>query len=524
MTAITAAILPNGRTVFFGPSGQLAGGNVYYYIPSTTMAKTTWQDPEQGAANVNPVPLDANGSALIYGAGQYRQVVFDANGTQIDDSLTYGLVPSATMNAGFGAQMDLASAATTDLGTVPSQNVLVTGTVNIGSFGDSASLAAPIYYVEFDGELQIANSANIICPGGASFEVDSGSGMLVEFLGAGIWKIIAFFPSEGAFPYFGEQMQLASAGTTDLGTIATNNVLVTGTTTINSFGTSAGERAPIFLVEFNSALTLTNSGSQVLIGGANISAQSGDSCMMLYNGGGEWTMLSYTRVSGYALRGSYLQTDSYVSAGVYTWTPPFGARIADGEVVGAGGGAGGAYTGASDKTANGSGGGGGGGYTRGTFGASAQTVTVGAGGAGGVGNANGVAGGASSIGTTLACNGGALGSPGTPNASAGIGSLGAPGNGGVVTTAGNVVSARGGSGHYGIGQNNGFAMGGNGGGSFFGSGVQGATAAYGATNNGSQGNGPGTAGAGAAAYSNGSGLSANGGAGADGAVIIRSYT
>lgn len=85
----TASLLPNGKQQFLDQNGRpLASGAVYFYVPNTTTFKTTWQDPDQITKNTNPVLLDSAGEALIYGAGQYRQVVKDVFGTTVWDELT----------------------------------------------------------------------------------------------------------------------------------------------------------------------------------------------------------------------------------------------------------------------------------------------------------------------------------------------------------------------------------------------------------------------------------------------------
>ena len=85
----TATILPTGRTVFLDASNvPLAGGSVYFYVPNTTTPKSTWQDAGEINLNSNPVILDANGSALIYGSGQYTMSVFDNLGNLVYTALT----------------------------------------------------------------------------------------------------------------------------------------------------------------------------------------------------------------------------------------------------------------------------------------------------------------------------------------------------------------------------------------------------------------------------------------------------
>jgi hypothetical protein len=50
--------------------------------------QTTWLDAAQTTANTDPIRLDPNGRAIIYGVGQYRQLVTDASGNVVWDQLT----------------------------------------------------------------------------------------------------------------------------------------------------------------------------------------------------------------------------------------------------------------------------------------------------------------------------------------------------------------------------------------------------------------------------------------------------
>jgi hypothetical protein len=69
---------------------SLAGGTVAYYVPNTNIFKQTWFNADQGSnhQNTNPVQLDANGCAIVYGSGIYRQVLQDSLGNTIWDQLT----------------------------------------------------------------------------------------------------------------------------------------------------------------------------------------------------------------------------------------------------------------------------------------------------------------------------------------------------------------------------------------------------------------------------------------------------
>jgi hypothetical protein len=69
-------------------NSSLAGGSVGYYIPSTLTIKQTWQDAGETILNQNPVPLDQNGCAVVYGNGTYRQIVKDSLGNTVWDQPT----------------------------------------------------------------------------------------------------------------------------------------------------------------------------------------------------------------------------------------------------------------------------------------------------------------------------------------------------------------------------------------------------------------------------------------------------
>lgn len=84
-----ARLLANGEQYFADNNGNPLGlGKVYFYIPTTTDFKDTWQDADESIFNDNPVVLDAAGRAIIYGRGEYRQVVTDADDNEIWDQLT----------------------------------------------------------------------------------------------------------------------------------------------------------------------------------------------------------------------------------------------------------------------------------------------------------------------------------------------------------------------------------------------------------------------------------------------------
>lgn len=428
-----AVVLPIGRTQFFDNNGRpLAMGKVWYYVPNTTTDKNTWQDPGKSVLNTNPVELDASGCAFVFGDGDYRMVVKSSTGVQIFDGYTEGVV-AGTVNptGGFGEQESITAAAETDLGSIASHNALITGATGIGSFGDSASLDAPIYFCEVDTGFSLLASADLLIPGGIDRALEARDCFLVEYLGTGQWQVIAIWPSRGLNTGFGPQGALVAAATTSLGTINSNFVSITGNTGITSFGNAASLLRPVFVTRFTGTPLLTHSANLVLPNAANIQAAAGDIAAWQFLGAGAWRLLWYVRANGLPLVAYNYFSQGYFSdtPGAIDYTIPAGvtATTRIKFTLKAGGGGGGGSN--AGNTNGGSGGGEGAyweGYIYGFVSGQHITGTVGAAGAGGTDNA-GAAGGLSKITygghDLVACSGGGGGAR----------SGGAVGAGGTVT-------------------------------------------------------------------------------------------
>jgi hypothetical protein len=216
-------------------------------------------------------------------------------------------------------------------------------------------------------------------------ELVSGNRVLAGYDGTQ-WQLLSPSIQVGGF---GPLTTLASATTTDLGTVPSHNIQITGSTTITSFGASAITAYPVYKLEFLNAPLLTNSGALQLIGGANIQTAVGDTAEMLYSGAGSWFMLSYSRISGLPVAPLTTPTVQRFTSGTGTYTPTTGTvRIK--VRMAAGGGGGGSSSGAAGTS-----GGNGGNSSFGSWttvagtGGSIGSATLGGGGVGGSGGTNG---------------------------------------------------------------------------------------------------------------------------------------
>jgi hypothetical protein len=90
---------------------------------------------------------------------------------------------------------------------------------------------------------------------------------------------------------------LPSAGVVNLNSATGNYLHISGTDTINSFGTCpAGAR---FVLMFEGILTLTYNATSLIIPGlANKTTAVGDCCMIVSEGSGNWRIVGYFAISG----------------------------------------------------------------------------------------------------------------------------------------------------------------------------------------------------------------------------------
>lgn len=186
------------------------------------------------------------------------------------------------VSQGFGPQVVITAAATTDLGTKNSRNVLVNGTTGITAFGSSASVAAPLYLLKFAGILTMTNSAGMALIGGVDIITAAGDYALALYLGSGNWAVIAYFRASGKALIETDQFpsQTSNAGkmvTTDgtnkswSGNVITARGSYSGTT-VNSgsvnIASVANPSAGIYNVALTTALANTNYQVMITIEGA----------------------------------------------------------------------------------------------------------------------------------------------------------------------------------------------------------------------------------------------------------------
>lgn len=136
------AMLPNARVVFNDADGKpLVGGTVGFFEPGGLTPKTTYQDIGGTIQNANPLTLDALGSAAVWGAGRYRQIVKDILGNVKWDGETV-IAASQPYEVGFyfvdepAANDIIAVWNFTQAAVFPTNFVGSVGSVNLNPSGD----------------------------------------------------------------------------------------------------------------------------------------------------------------------------------------------------------------------------------------------------------------------------------------------------------------------------------------------------------------------------------------------------
>jgi hypothetical protein len=194
-----ATLLPLPKARFFSIDGTpLVGGKVLTYAAGTTTPLASYTDSTGAVANTNPVILDAAGEANIWlGDALYKIVLQDSAGATQWTVDNVGDISAVTSTTGFGQATEIASATQVDLGTVASHFVSITGTTTITSFGSTATVAAPIYLIKFNGALTLTHSANLLLPASANITTEAQDRAWCEYLGSGAWRVISYMRASG---------------------------------------------------------------------------------------------------------------------------------------------------------------------------------------------------------------------------------------------------------------------------------------------------------------------------------------
>jgi hypothetical protein len=152
-------------------------------------------DPN-GAEQVNgasTLVLQAGQAAMILRVSGAWQAAL-LGGTAVGLSLLGATSATAAHDLLTAPEVDVASAATTDIGAANSSNIRITGTTTITSFG--SALNGVRRHVRFAAALTLThNASSLILPGGANITIAAGDTAVAISLGSGNWVVVNYQPA-----------------------------------------------------------------------------------------------------------------------------------------------------------------------------------------------------------------------------------------------------------------------------------------------------------------------------------------
>lgn len=187
------------------------------------------------------------------------------------------------------AEGAIASAATTDIGSVTASRIAVTGNAAITSLGVFINT---FKILRFTGTPTLVNAAALALPGGKNIQVGVGDIAFVASDSVGNWRCLMFFRGDGTPLTIGAAI-LASAATVDVGSVLAQTITITGTTTITSLGISAPLGAVKVIIAGGNWSMTHNAASLLLPGGKSISATGGDIGIFVYEAANTWRCVSW---------------------------------------------------------------------------------------------------------------------------------------------------------------------------------------------------------------------------------------
>lgn len=116
---------------------------------------------------------------------------------------------------------------------------------------------------------------------------------LEDSLGAVIWTVDNFVATDAIAT--DSRVTLAGATTVDLGSTGARTVDITGTASIQSFGTTAQDGTWRYVRFLGVATLVYNATSMILPGGASVTTAAGDVATAICLGSGNWQVLTYQR-------------------------------------------------------------------------------------------------------------------------------------------------------------------------------------------------------------------------------------
>ena len=291
-----------------------ANGTVQTYLAGTSTPQTTWTDSTGQVVNANPMTLSSTGRAVTPSGAPIAfwvpsgisvdVYVYDSGGNLLQQLKNLSALndPAGTNSLAIQLASPL-SANAAGVGPVAGVDLVANAVKSYDIVADVRAANAPTLAAGQTLNIQVQGGLVVNDGLGGDFywsatstATDNGTNVIKPnslLVGnAGRWLRLGT-------PPFGALGSIVSAATTDLGTLGTNFINVTGNATVTSFGSSASTSRALYILTFLAGITLTyNATSLIIPGGASISTSANDMAIAEYLGSGNWQILFYNRSTG----------------------------------------------------------------------------------------------------------------------------------------------------------------------------------------------------------------------------------
>lgn len=242
------------------------------------------------------------------------------------DSIGEDDITFAALDFDSGENGSAISNTTLDLDAVEGDVVDVSGAGTINAITLSEAVTK---MVRFTGAATLTHSASLALPGSQSIVCAAGDWAIFRGYASSVVRC-AFFQRGTSQPLITGEATVASAATTDLGSVREQAVTISGDTTITSFGSSA----PLGTIKFcrMSGSLLTHSASLILPGSRSIQSADGDTCIARAGAGGSWRVLNYTRATNFHTSTTDATTTT-TETDLASHTVPTGRLASNGEFI-----------------------------------------------------------------------------------------------------------------------------------------------------------------------------------------------
>ena len=230
MTLAFAPALADQSSLYSPTTGTISGLNLTNNYNSAINALATCNSGSSAPANTLSGSPVAGMCWLNTSANPYKVEIYD--GAQWEVVATLDPTNHWYEPIVGGGQGTLASAATTDLGSVPYNYISVTGTTTITSLGSSAPIGS-VKFLSFAASLTLTyNSTSLILPTSASIVTAAGDQAIAVSIGSGNWRVFYM-------PISGQPLALASGLVTPFSITGGLPTAMSGTNTTAAITISA---------------------------------------------------------------------------------------------------------------------------------------------------------------------------------------------------------------------------------------------------------------------------------------------